>query len=345
MNLSNTIELVEAHAEGEIGRVVTAGLPPIPGQSISDKFRYMLNEGDDIRLSLCLEPRGTAAGSVVLTFPPEDPENHAGIIILQPDQAHAMSGSNAICTTTVLLETGIVEVRDGIVPVRLETAAGLVIANTSCRNGKCQSVTLSMPASFVEELDVTVDTNQWGKLSVDIAFGGVYYAVIDPAQLDLSITPANARHLADAGMILKDILNQQISVSHPINPDVSGIAYVMFRENETNGTVRTATTMWPGRLDRSPCGTGNSANLAIRAARGEVCEGESYTSRSTIGSSFQVKHAGTTMVGDKQAVLPEIMGRGWIYGKHTVFFDPSDPFKGGFALTDTWGMDAGKIRP
>ena len=343
MNWDNAIELVEAHAEGEIGRVVTSGLPEIAGASITDKFRYMLNEGDSLRLSLCLEPRGGAAGSVVLCFPPEDPENHAGIIILQPDQAHAMSGSNAICTTTVLLETGMVAMKDGVVPVRLETAAGLVIANAYCKNGKCESVTLSMPASFVEVLDRKIETAQWGKICADLAFGGVFYAVIDPAQIGLTISPANARELADAGMILKGILNDQVEIKHPLNPDLSGIAYVMFRQNEADGTVRTATTMWPGRLDRSPCGTGNSANLAIRVARVEISEGETYMSRSTINSSFGVKHAGTTMIGDKQAVLPEITGRGWIHGKQTVVFDQSDPFKGGFALTDTWGMDAGKI--
>ena len=345
MEWNRAIELVEAHAEGEIGRVVTSGLPSIPGHSIIEKFRYMLDKGDDLRLSLCLEPRGDAAGSVVLCFPPQDPKNHAGIIILQPDQAHAMSGSNAICTTTVLLETGIVDMKEGIIAVRLETAAGLVTAQASCRNDKCESVTLSMPPSFVEALDRTVKTENWGEIITDIAFGGVYYAVIDPAQLGLSITPENARSLADAGMILKDILNEQIPVCHPLNPDVSGIAYVMFRENEPNGTVRTATTMWPGRLDRSPCGTGNSANLAIRVARGEVHKGDTYISKSTINSSFQVKHGGTTMIGDKQAVLPEITGRGWIYGKHSLVFHPSDPFRSGFALSDTWGIKAGKIRP
>ena len=339
-----TMQLVEAHAEGEIGRVVTGGLPKIPGGSLNEKFRFLLGE-KQLRLSLCLEPRGAAAGSVVLLFPPEEETNHAGIIILQPDQAHAMSGSNAICATTVLLETGIVPMIDGINTVRLETAAGLVEAIAECGGGKCQTVTLSMPASFVHELDYSFKTADWGTLKADIAFGGVYYAIVDAGQLGLTISPEDASALAQAGMQLKAHLNRDVPVTHPENPDISGIAYVMFRSTDEDGTVRTATTMWPGRLDRSPCGTGNSANLAVRAARGEVSVGDQYFSRSTIGSRFLVEYSSKTSVGDHNAVLPKITGRAWLYGIHQIGFDPSDPFKDGFALTDTWGIEAGKIKP
>jgi len=344
MRWDRTLQLVEAHAEGEIGRVVTGGLPNIPGVTLKERFRHLLTE-HKLRHSLCLEPRGAAAGSVVLLFPPEDQKNDAGIIILQPDQAHAMSGSNAICTTTVLLETGIVEMKDGENLVRLETAAGLVIAKAQCNAGKCESVTLSMPASFVEQLEFEFETSEWGNLKADISFGGVYYAIVDAEQLGLRIEPAQARQLSDAGMALKEILNKSLKVVHPENPDIHDIAYVMFRDKEADGTVKTATTMWPGRLDRSPCGTGNSANLAARVERGEVAEGDMYLSRSTINSEFRVRHAGTTTIGNKHAVLPEITGRGWIYGMHQIGFDPTDPFMGGFALTDTWGQEAGKIKP
>ena len=344
MRWDRTLQLVEAHAEGEIGRVVTGGMPNIPGSSLNEKFSYLLNEDEDLRLSLCLEPRGAAAGSTVLLFPPQNPKNHAGIIILQPDQAHAMSGSNAICTTTVLLETGLVEMQDGLTRVRLETAAGLVIAEANCEGGKCKAVTLTMPASYVEELDCVFETPDWGEIKADIAFGGVFYAIVDADQLGLTIEPKNARLLADAGMGLKDLLNGVCTVQHPEYPEITGIAYVMFRGEDPDGAVRTATTMWPGRLDRSPCGTGNSANLATRVARGEINEGDRYISRSTIGSQFEIYHSGTTTIGNKKAVIPQVTGRGWIYGMHQLGFDPSDPFKGGFALTDTWGQDAGKIR-
>ncbi len=219
--------------------------------------------------------------------------------------------------------------------VRLETAAGVVVARAQCKGGKCVSVSLSMPASYVEELDHEISETQWGMLTADIAYGGVFYAILDADQLGLKIEPAQARDLVVAGMEIKNILNQSLKVSHPENPDINGIAYVMFRGQDEDGAIRTATTMWPGRLDRSPCGTGNSANLAIRAARGEVAEGDNYTSRSTIGSEFNVKHSGATMVGNKQAVLPIITGSGWIFGMHQIGVDPTDPFAKGFALTDT----------
>ena len=342
MRWSKTLQLVEAHAEGEIGRVVTGGLPTIPGAKLADKFRYLLGERE-FRHSLCLEPRGAAAGSVVLIFPPDDEKNHSGLIVLQPDQAHAMSGSNAICTTTVLLETGMVEMKEGLNTVRLETAAGIVEAQAICANGKCEGVTLAMPPSFVERLDYEFPTSDWGTLKTDIAFGGVYYALIDADQLGLRIEPANARQLADAGMAFKEKLNGLLNIVHPENPDIKGIAYVMFRDKNDQGELRTATTMWPGRLDRSPCGTGNSAHLATMAARSQIEPGTTFVSRSVIGSRFDIQHGGYTLIGNQQAVLPMVSGRGWIYGMHQVGFDPSDPFAGGFALTDTWGRDAGLV--
>ena len=267
MRWASTLQLTEVHAEGEVGRVVTGGQPVIPGATLMEKFRY-LNSGDDtLRRGLVLEPRSSPAGSTNLLFPPENPENHAGFIVLQPDQAHAMSGSNAICVTTALLETGIVEMRDGENIVNLETAAGLVVAQADCGNGKCKHVTLTMPASFVEHLDYELETQEWGTLKADIAYGGVFYAIIDASELGLEIEPASARLLSDAGMKLKQMFNEAMDVTHPEYPDISGVAYVMFRARDADGTVRTATTMWPGRLDRSPCGTGNSANLAVRVAQ------------------------------------------------------------------------------
>jgi len=343
MRWDKTLQLVDVHAEGEIGRVVTGGQPHIPGKTLADKFRYMNSGQDTLRRMLVLEPRGAAAGSTNLLFPPDDPQNHAGFIVLQPDQAHAMSGSNAICVTTALLETGYVEMQEGENLVRLETAAGLVVAKAQCTNGKCKNVTLSMPASYVEHLDYELKDTPWDDITADIAYGGVFYAIVDIEQVGLTIEPTNAGKMSSIGMALKILFNEQLEVIHPGNPDINGIAYVMFRSRDDDGAVRTATTMWPGRLDRSPCGTGNSANLAIRAARGEINEGDEYSSRSTISSEFRVKHAGTTTVGIKQAVLPEITGRGWIYGMHQIGVDPTDPFGQGFAMADTWGPEAGEI--
>ena len=343
MKWSRTMQLLDVHCEGEIGRVVTGGQPNIPGKNLTEKFRYLLGDDGGLRKFLVLEPRGAAAGSTNLLFPPDDPENHAGFIVLQPDQAHAMSGSNAICVTTALLESGLVEMQDGENIVRLETAAGLVVARANCSDGKCVNVSLTMPASYVEHLDHEIEFTGFGKIRTDICFGGVFYAIVDAAQIGLTIVPANAKKLAEAGMQIKLDANAQLEIRHPENPDISGIAYVMFRSMDDDGAVRTATTMWPGRLDRSPCGTGNSANLACRFMRGEVSEGDEYTSRSTIGSEFNIRFDATTSIGNKSAVIPIVTGRGWLYGMHQVGVDPTDPFQTGFALTDTWGPEAGKI--
>ncbi|MEO1142206.1 MAG: proline racemase family protein [Pseudomonadota bacterium] len=345
MRWSRTFQLLDVHCEGEIGRIMTGGQPVIAGSNIYEKFKTLSYDPEmqAFRKMLVLEPRGAAAGSTNLIFPPDDPQNHAGFIVLQPDQAHAMSGSNAICTTTALLETGMIEMNDGENLVRLETAAGLVIAKAHCKDGKCEHVTLTMPASYVEELDYGIEKTQWGDLKADIAFGGVFYAIVDVERIGLTIEPANAHHLSAAGMALKNLLNDQLEISHPENPDIAGIAYVMFRQKEADGSIRTATTMWPGRLDRSPCGTGNAANLATRVARNEVAQGDEYKALSTIGSEFRVRHTGLASIGNKQAVIPEITGRGWTYGMHQIGIDPSDPLKAGWALTDTWGSEAGKI--
>ena len=344
MNWPDTIELLDVHCEGEIGRVVVGGQPCIPGNTLAEKFRYLNSgENDDLRRLLVLEPRGAASGSANLLFPPDDPNNHAGFIVLQPDQAHAMSGSNSICITTALLESGRVKMREGENLVRLETAAGLVIAKAQCKDGVCEHVSLSMTPSYVEQLDFEFTCEEFGNLTADICFGGVFYAIIDAEQLGLAIQPRNARKLVEAGMIIKSKLNEQVEISHPDYPDISGIAYTMFRGRDADGAVRTCTTMWPGRIDRSPCGTGNSANLATRALRGEVQVGDEYISRSTIGSEFKVRFDGETTIGNRQAVLPVITGRGWVYGSHTIRLDPSDPFPRGFAMTDTWGPQAGEI--
>ena len=343
MKWSRTLQLVDLHCEGEIGRVVTDGLPVIPGQTIAEKYRELSQRLDPFLRSLVMEPRGAAAGSVNLLFPPHDPANHAGFIVLQPDQPHAMSGSNAICVTTCLVETGMVPSKDGMCDIRLETAAGLVVAKAHCADGSCKSVTLEMPVSYVVELDRNIDCEATGSVKADICFGGVFYAIVDASQLGLKIRPENARALADAGMALKAAANAQFEVRHAENPDIAGIAYVMFRELGEDGSVRTATTMWPGRLDRSPCGTGNSANLAAMAARGQVEPGDRFISYSTVGSEFQVHHAGEAEVAGQTGVRPEITGRAWTYGMHQIGIHPDDPFSAGFALTDTWGPEAGKL--
>ncbi|WP_075291030.1 proline racemase family protein [Pararhizobium arenae] len=344
MRWKRTIQLLDVHAEGEIGKVAIGGVPKIPGNSIAEQLNYINTVDDSLRRFLCLEPRAASIGSVNLLVPPKRPEADAGFIILQADQAHAMSGSNSICVTTALLESGIVEMKEPETIVMLDTAAGLVKATATCKDGRCERVTLTMTPSFVHELDVEVDTPDWGRIKLDLCYGGIFYALVDVSQIGTTIDKANARTLVEAGMKLKELVNRTMSVVHPEIPEIRGVAYVMFRDTEADGAVRTCTTMWPGRVDRSPCGTGSSANLATLHARGLAKVGDVFTSRSIIGSEFKVGLQAVTEVAGKPAIIPTISGRGWTFGLHQVALDPFDPLAEGFALTDTWGPEAGNIR-
>ncbi|MBL8705840.1 MAG: proline racemase family protein [Rhodospirillales bacterium] len=336
MRWSRTVTMVEAHAEGEVGRVVTGGVLDIPGATMMEKLAYLNETDDSLRRFLVFEPRGYPAMSTNLVFPPTRPDADAGFIVLQGDRAHAMSGSNSICVTTALLETGAIKMKEPETVVRLDTAAGLVTATATCRDGKCERVRLAMNPSYAHDLDVTVDVDGIGKVKVDIAFGGIFYALIDPKQLGLKINPDSARALVQAGIATHRALNKKVKVVHPENPGLNGIAYTMFVDRDEKGLIG-STVLPPGRLDRSPCGTGNSARLAVRHARGEVKPGDRVVARSVIGSTFEVGFLGTTKVAGREAVLPEISGRGWIHGIHQVGVDPSDPYPQGYLLADIWG--------
>jgi proline racemase len=344
MRWKRTIQMVDVHCEGEVGRLATGGVPNIPGKTIAEQLHYINTVDDSLRRFLCLEPRSGPLGSVNLLLPPKREGADAGFIILQADQAHAMSGSNSICVTTALLEMGIVEMKEPETVVMLDTASGLVKATATCRDGRCESVELTMTPSFVHTLDLEVDTGRWGRVKVDICYGGIFYALCDASAIGLEISKANARELVEAGMALKEILNRDYSVVHPEIPEISGIAYVMFRGEEPDGAVRTCTTMWPGRVDRSPCGTGSSANLATLYARGKVKVGDVLTSRSTIGTEFKVGLKAVTEIAGRPAIIPTISGRAWTFGLTQMALDPFDPTAEGFAVTDVWGPRAGEIR-
>lgn len=337
LNWSRAIELVEVHCQGEIGKVIVAGAPEIPGATLLDKMNYINQVDDSLRRFVTFEPRASVQMSINLLVPPVHPDADAGFIVLQADKAHPMSGSNCICVVTALLETGLVEMHEPETIVRVDTPAGLITARAQCRDGQCVSVSLDNVPCFVEVLDFALQTESWGPIRTDIAFGGVYYAIVDVEQVDLTISPENARELMETGMALKSLLNQQIQVCHPTLPGLDEIAYVMFRSWERDGVVRTCTTLKPGRVDRSPCGTGSSANLATMFARGLIGVEGRQISRSIIGGEFTAEVLATTEVGGHPAILPRITGRGWIYGTERLRLDDRDPFKTGFALSDTWG--------
>lgn len=337
MRWNKSLQVVGVHCEGEIGKVITGGVINIPGETMLDKMNYINEVDDSLRKMVTMEPRGCLQMSVNLLLPPTKPEAHAGFIVLQSDKAHPMSGSNSICVVTALLELGLVPMQEPVTEVILDTPAGLVTARATCSNGRCVGVSLDMVPSFVEALDVIIETEEFGPIKADIAFGGVYYALVDVDQIGLTIEPNNARKLADFGVAIRNQVNRQFKVQHPLLPEVDKVAYTMFRNRENHPLYQTCTTLPPGRVDRSPCGTGSSANLASLAARGIVEEGSKLVSQSIIGSEFNIQMTGITQVGDKPAVLPRVQGRAWLYSIEQIGWDPDDPMAAGFMLSDTWG--------
>ncbi|QLL66067.1 proline racemase family protein [Sinorhizobium mexicanum] len=337
MNWDRSLDLLLVHCQGEIGKVIVGGAPEISGATMLDKMNYINTVDDSLRRFVTFEPRASVAMSVNLVVAPTRPGADAGFIVLQADRAHPMSGSNCICVVTALLEGGRVAMREPETIVRLDTPAGLIVARAICREGRCLSVSLDNVPSFAEALDRVIETPRWGRIKADIAFGGVYYAIVDVDQIGVEIAPANARYLAEAGIELKSLLADQVAVRHPQLTGVDEIAYVMFRGSEPDGAVRTCTTLKPGRVDRSPCGTGSSANLATLFARNQVSAGDRRVSRSIIGGEFIAEAIGETEVCGRPALLPRITGRGWIYGREQLRLSNDDPFRNGFALSDSWG--------
>ena len=344
MESGKHLELLLVHCQGELGHVLIDGAPEIPGATMLDKMNHINNVDDSLRRFVTFEPRANVAMSVNLLVAPTRPDADAGFIVLQADRAHPMSGSNCICVVTALLESGRIPMKEPETTVRLDTPAGLIVARARCENDRCIGVSLDNVPSFAELLDREVDTPEWGRIKVDIAFGGVYYALVDVEQVGLTIIPDNARALAEAGIELKRLLAHEIQVSHPTLPGVDEIAYVMFRDREPDGAVRTCTTLQPGRVDRSPCGTGSSANLATLHARGLVQVGDARTSRSIIGGEFLAEAIGETEIGGRMAVLPRITGRGFVYRRTELRVENDDPFMTGFALSDTWGPQVGLLK-
>ncbi|MBI1173415.1 proline racemase [bacterium] len=337
MRWNRTLQTVDVHCAGEIGRVITGGVLNIPGATMAEKLAHLNTVDDSLRRWLCSEPRSGPAGSFCLLVPACDPAADVGLIILQPDQAHALSGSNAMCAATALLETGMIPMVEPESVVTFDTAAGLVRATATCAGGKVVKVSLDMPPAFVAKRDAVIETAEWGAVRYDLCFGGVFYALVDVDQIGLAITPDNARQLAMIGVDLRNRIAALETAPHPTTPALNGLAYVMFRADEPDGALRTCTTLRPGRADRSPCGTGSNSNMAAWAARGRVKPGDVVTSRSIIGGEFQTEFLAETTLGPYPATRNRVSGQCWIYGLSQIGLDPSDPFPNGFTLSDTWG--------
>jgi trans-L-3-hydroxyproline dehydratase len=340
MRARRTITVVGCHAGGEIGNVVVGGVLPPAGETVFDQMRTLRDGDDSLRRLLLREPRGSVACHANLVVPATREDCDAGFIIMEPTEYPAMSGSNTICTTTVLLETGMVEMREPETVVRLEAPGGVVEARAVCRDGRCESVEFTNVPCFVEHLDAALEVEGLGMLSVDVAYGGMWYAIADAQALGFAIEPHEARDLSLAGERIRAAAREQLSCMHPENPEISGVSIVQIVEpwQGVGKVTKNAVVVSPGRLDRSATGTGLSARLAVLYARGEMGVGDSMTHASAIGSTFDGRIVEEARVGDRSAILPAIRGSAWITGIWQVFVGPDDPFPEGYLLSDTWGV-------
>lgn len=341
MRSTKTIHVVSCHAEGEVGDVIVGGVAPPPGETLWAQRDWIVRDGV-LRDFVLNEPRGGVFRHVNLLVPPKHPDADMGFIIMEPEDTPPMSGSNSICVATVLLDTGIVPMQEPVTELVLEAPGGLVRVRADCKDGKAERISVQNLPSFAAEMQCVVDVEGVGAVTVDTAFGGDSFVVVDAQALGFELAAHEALDLAQLGVRITDAANAQLRFDHPDLPDWSHFSFCLFagelvRDTDAN-LLRTshAVAIQPGKIDRSPTGTAVSARMALLRARGQMQVGERLQARSLIGSTFEGRILADTDVAGRSAIVPEISGRGWITGTHQHMLDPSDPWPRGYRLTDTW---------
>jgi proline racemase len=340
MRSIKTIHVISAHAEGEVGDVIVGGVLPPPGDTIWQQSRWIARD-QTLRNFVLNEPRGGVFRHVNLLVPPKHPEAQAAWIIMEPEDTPPMSGSNSICVATVLLDGGLVPMQEPETHMVLEAPGGLVRVRAECRNGKAERIHVQNVPSFAARLDQRLEVEGLGTLTVDLAYGGDSFVVVDAAALGFSLTEEEAHDIARLGVRITNAANEQLGFEHPENPDWRHISFCLFAGPLVEGPegleTGAAVAIQPGKVDRSPTGTALSARMALLHARGRMKTRDRLTARSLIGSTFSGTILGETAVGSTPAIVPEISGRGWITGIHQHMLDPTDPWPEGYRLSDTWG--------
>ncbi|MCL4675032.1 MAG: proline racemase family protein [Pararhodobacter sp.] len=339
MRARRIVHVVGCHAEGEVGDVIVGGVAPPPGDTLWEQARFLHRDGA-LRDFVLNEPRGGVFRHVNLLVPPRDPRAQMGFIIMEPAHTPPMSGSNAICVSTVLLETGIVPMVEPVTDLVLEAPGGLVRVRADCVDGRVRRVHVQNLPSFACQMNAVLEVPGVGLLRVDTAYGGDSFVVVDAAALGFALTPDEARDLAGLGVRITGNANKQLGFHHPQNPDWKHISFCLFAGPLTDGPegpeTRHAVAIEPGKIDRSPTGTAVSARLALLHARGQIHRRVPLTATSLIGSQFQGKIVETGQIGDTPTVTPEISGRAWLTGTMQLMLDPYDPWPRGYRLSDTW---------
>ena len=337
-----TVHVVSAHAEGEVGDVIIEGVEPPPGKTLWDQSRWIAKD-QVLRNFVLNEPRGGVFRHVNLLVPPKNPKASAAFIIMEPEDTPPMSGSNSICVATVLLDHGLITMEEPVTNFFLEAPGGLVKVKALCKKGKAERILVQSLPSFVYKLDTSLELEGYGSISADTAFGGDSFVIVDAKKLGFSIVPSEAAELARLGAKITDAATEQIGFRHPTITDWTHYSFCQFSrmEDQSNDCIsfKSAVSVKPGKIDRSPTGTALSAKMAVLEARGEMKIGQKIKAISIIGSSFHGKIIEKCDLNGTSAIIPEISGRGWITGIHQHTLEPTDPWPEGYKLSDTWGVN------
>jgi proline racemase len=344
------ITAVDAHACGEPGRVITGGVLDVPGATMFEKMQHFARHADHIRLRMLREPRGYPAANCNIILPPTHPEADAGFIIMEQVEYPPMSGTNTICVVTVLLETGILPAVEPVTSLKLETPAGLISVDAEVRNGKVKKVTFRNVPAFATHINEPVEVPSLGTVPVDVAYGGMFYVIAEAAPLGFRLAPDEARDIVRVAEMIKAAAREQLPVSHPENPGITDITIAQLSGEPSSPAAHRKNTVvvstgnldwsrpasWTGALDRSPCGTGTCAKMAVLHAKGELPLHRDFVHEGILGTTFTGRLVEETRIGPYAAVTPTISGQAWITGFAQYVLDPEDPFPEGFTVGDIW---------
>jgi proline racemase len=345
------ISAVDLHACGEPGRVITGGVLDVPGGTMFEKKTYLEQHADGLRKLMLREPRGYPAANCNLLLPPTNPKAHAGFVIMEQVEYPPMSGTNTICVVTALIETGMMTADEPTTTIMLDTPAGLVRVQAEVERGKVKRVTFENVPAFATHLDAKVEVPQLGTVTVDVAFGGMFYVIAEAQPLGLRLTPDEGRDIVRVGEMIKSAAREQLPVLHPENPGIRGITIAELTGPPTNpdAVAKNAVIVstgeldwnkpatWTGAIDRSPCGTGTCARMAALYAKGKLRLNDPFPHEGILGTIFTGCLVRETEVGAYRAVVPTLSGTAWITGFANYVIDPEDPFPEGFTVGDIWG--------
>jgi proline racemase len=349
MSFRRMFNAVETHS-GEPMRVITGGVPQIPGDTVYEQMKWLEKNDDQIRKLMLREPRGYPPVCCNLIVPSKNPEARAGYIIMEQSEYPVMSGGNTISVATVLLETGMIPMHEPVTEFMLEAPAGLIGIRAECSGGKVTQVTFKNVPAFAAHLDAVIDVPGLGKVTVDVAWGGMFYVIADVRQFEgLRLVPEQGREITRISALVLRAAQDQLPVAHPDYPGIgitvsqlSGPPHSEAADRRNTVTVANGPidfddpSTWTGALDRCPCGTGTCAKMAVLHAKGQLKIGEPFRHENLLDIAYTGRLVEEVRIGDRVAVVPTVSGTSWIYGFNTYVLDPTDPFPEGFTVGDIW---------